>query len=576
MYIDTIPNRTSRPCILLRESHREGKRVVKTTVANITDWPPSVIEAIRLTLRNEGPLQSGELEDAFQVVASRAHGHVAAIVGTIGRTGLDGMISARRCREKDLVIAMIASRIISPSSKLATSRVLSSETASNTINDQLALGTVTEDDLYGALDWLGERQLAIQKRLVAKHLGGDTLVFYDVSSSYFEGRNCKLAQRGYSRDSRPDKPQIVYGLLCNKAGCPVVIEVFEGNVSDPSTFSAQVKQLKEAYDIQQITWVGDRGMITSARIREDLHCNHGVDWVTCLRSTDISALINERVQPSFFDVTDMGEIEHPDYPNERLIVCRNPLLKEERARKREELLQSTERLLAAISKATQRTKYPLRGKDRIALRVGKVIGKYKMEKHFVLDISEDAFLFSRNQANIVAEQALDGIYIIRTSVSKERMTPKEAVETYKNLAKVERAFRCLKSVDLAIRPIHHRVEKRVRAHVFLCMLTYYIEWHMRQALAPLLFEDHNKHGDGTKRDSVVSPATRSNAARKKAARKFNDESLPVMSFSSLINNLSSIVQSTIQPSFTGAPSFKKTTLPTELQLKAFQLLNVTL
>ena len=576
MYIDTIPNRTSRPCILLRESHREGKRVVKTTVANITDWPPSVIEAIRLTLRNEGPLQSGKIEDAFEVVASRAHGHVAAILGTINQTGLGAMIAPRRCREGDLVAAMITSRIISPSSKLATSRILSSQTAPNTINDQLALGTVTEDDLYNALDWLGERQPAIQKRLVKKHLGGDTLVFYDVSSSYVEGRHCTLAQRGYSRDNRPDKAQIVYGLLCNKAGCPVVIEVFEGNVSDPITFSAQVKQLKEVYDIEKIIWVGDRGMITSARIREDLHVNHGVDWVTCLWSHDISTLINDGAQPSFFDITDMGEVEHPDYPNERLIVCRNPLLKGERARKREDLLQSTERLLAAIVKATQRTKFPLRGKDKIAFRVGKVIGKYKMEKHFVLDISDEEFAFSRNHANIAAEQALDGIYIIRTSVGKERMTSREAVETYKNLAKVERAFRCLKSVDLAIRPIHHRVEKRVRAHVFLCMLAYYIEWHMRQALAPILFEDHDKHGDGTQRDSVVSPATRSHAARKKAARKINDESLPVMSFSSLINNLSSIVQSTIQPSFSGAPTFTKTTLPTELQLRAFELLGVSL
>jgi transposase len=576
MYIDIVPNRNSRPCILLRESHREGKRVVKRTILNITDWEPKIVEGLRAVLQGKGGVSETKLEDAFTITGSKSHGHVAAILGTIRKVGLDTVIGPTACRERELVIAMIATRLISASSKLAIARLIGAQTCSSTINEVLHLGAVTEDNLYSALDWLSERQDSIQKKLIDNHLKGGTVVFYDVSSPYFEGSKCPIAYRGYSRDKQAEKLQIVYGAVCNEDGCPVAIEVFDGNTADPKTFSSQVKKLKEVFGIEKITWVGDRGMITSARIREDLAHNEGLDWITCLRSVDIRALANDPMQLSLFDISDLGEIEHPDYPNERLIVCRNPLLQQERTRKRDELLLATERLLAKIKDATLREKRPLKGVAAIALRVGRVIDAYKMGKHFDTAITESEFSFTRKEDSIAKERALDGIYIIRTSVSAERMSAEKAVETYKNLSKVERAFRCIKSADIAIRPIHHRTAQRVRAHVFLCMLAYYIEWHMRQALAPLLFEDHKRGGPGTERTSVVSPANRSNAARKKASRKVTDDGLPVMSFSSLLENLSSITVSTIQPIIKGSPSFQKTSIPSPLQQQAFQLLGVKL
>jgi hypothetical protein len=439
MYIDTVPNRNSRPCILLRESRRVGGRVVKTTIANITDWPSEVVEGIRASLKGNG-ISSGRLEDAFEVVRSAAHGHVVAVLGTIRNIGLDKMISPRASKDRELVLAMIASRILAPESKLATSRSIGLEAGTNTLNEELGLGSLDEEDLYQALDWLVGRQSLIQQNLVIKHLKGGSVILYDVSSSYFEGQSCPLARRGYSRDHRPDRLQVVYGILCTEEGCPVAIEVFDGNTSDPETFTPQVERLRKEYGIERITWVGDRGMITSARIRDDLRGKEGLDWITSLRSVEIRSLVEGgSLQLSLFDKQDMAEIEHPDYPGERLIVCRNPLLQDERNRKRNEMLDATEMLLAKIREATLRQKRPLRGSSAIALRVGKVIGKYKMEKHFTISISEKEFAFSRNQESITTEQSLDGIYIIRTSLSGERITAEGAVLAYKNLSTVERA-----------------------------------------------------------------------------------------------------------------------------------------
>jgi transposase len=550
--------------------------VTKTTIANITNWPPEVIEAIRVTLKG-GTGATGKLEDAFEVVRSCGHGHVASVLGTIRNLGLDKLISARPSKERELVIAMIASRIITPESKLATSRSIGFETGTNTLNEELGLGSLDEEDLYRALDWLGGRQSLIQQGLVKRHLQGGSVVLYDVSSSYFEGQHCPLARRGYSRDHRPDKLQVVYGILCTEEGCPVAVEVFDGNTSDPDTFTPQVEKLRAEYGIERITWVGDRGMITSARIREDLRGKEGLDWITSLRSVEIRSLMEGgALQLTLFDTRDMAEIEHPDYPGERLIVCRNPLLQDERTRKRNELLDATEKQLGKIRDATMRQKRPLRGGAAIALRVGKVIGRYKMEKHFLISISDKEFTFSRNQESITKEQSLDGIYIIRTSVSSKDMTAESAVIAYKNLSKVERAFRCMKSIDLHVRPIHHRTADRVRAHIFLCMLAYYVEWHMRKALAPVLFDDDDSEGDGTGRSSVVQPAKRSRKALKKAALKVNEHGTTVMSFRSLLNNLSSIVKSTIRPMLDGAPTFTKTTIPSPAQKEILSLLAVTL
>ena len=555
MYVAVVPNRNSPPAILLRESFRQKGKVHNRTIANLSDWHPSRVEALRQVLK--GANVTAASADAFHILRSQPHGHVAAAVGSLRKIGLERLISADSSRQRDLIVAMIAARIVDPSSKLATARALDSDTLSNSLGELLDLQKVQDDDLYRAMDWLLVRQTDIENALAKRHLAEGGLVLYDLTSTYFEGRHCKLAHLGHTRDDKGGKPQIVFGLLTNADGCPVAVEVFDGNTADPKTVPAQVKKLRERFGLKQVVLVGDRGMITSARIREDMADDKGLNWITALRATSIQKLAADgALQPSLFDATDLAEITHPDYPDERLVACFNPVLSEQRARKRDELLQATEKELEKIAAATHRTKRPLRGKHVIGLRVGRVLGRFKMGKHYKIQIEEDGFHYERKPDSIEREKRLDGIYVIRTNVKTAVMSSPDVVRSYKQLSNVERAFRSLKTVDLKVRPIHHRLEDRVRAHVFLCMLAYYVEWHMRQKLAPLLFEDHDKEAANLRRTSVVKPAQRSVAAERKAATKHNDDALPVHSFRSLLSDLATLTINQIQPGNASLPTFK--------------------
>jgi hypothetical protein len=573
MYVETVPNRDSPPAILLREGWREGRRVRKRTLANLSGWSPQKIEALRRLLRDEPLVAPSE---AFAVQRSRPHGHVAAVLGTLKKLGLDRLLAARRSPERDRAVALLVARVLAPDSKLATARTLDGESATSTLGEMLGLETVEADDLYAAMDWLGARQEKIEKALAQRHLHDGTLVLYDVSSSYFEGRSCPLAALGHSRDKKKGKLQIVFGLLCNAEGCPVAVEVYEGNTSDPTTLTDQIEKVRTRFGLSRVVFVGDRGMLTSARIREELAPVEGFDWVSALRSEQIRKLGKDQgpLQRSLFDETDLAEIQHPDFPGERLIACMNPLLAAERARKREDLLQATERELEKVATATRREKRALRGQDQIGLRVGKVLGRFKMAKHFEITITHTAFTYRRKQEAIEAEAALDGLYVLRTSVPEEVLGAEDTVRAYKDLAKVERAFRCMKTVDLRIRPIHHRLEDRVRAHVFLCMLAYYVEWHMRRAWAPLLFAEDDPQGAAQRRGSPVKPARRSASAEAKALTKKTSEGETVHRFRGLLDHLATLTKNTIQP--TGdLPSFDRLTVPTPLQQKAFDLLDLS-
>ena len=435
----------------------------------------------------------------------------------------------------------------------------------------------TADDLYGALDWLLARQPKIENRLAGERLHDGCLVLYDVTSTYFEGRTCPLARRGYSRDGKGGTLQIVFGLLCDRQGCPVAVEVFEGNRADPTTVSCQIQKLRRRFGLRSVVVVADRGMLTQARIREVLKPLPGMGWITALRGPQIRKLFQSGpLQLSLFDERDLAEIQSPDYPGERLIVCRNPLLAEERARNRQQLLQATEVQLEKIVQATRRPKRRFKGKDRIALRGGKVLNRYKVGKHFVLDIGEESFSYQRQQERIEQEAALDGIYVIRTNLAPAQMNAEQTVAAYKGLSVAERAFRSCKSVDLKVRPIYHHLENRVRAHVFLCMLAYYVEWHMRQKLAPILFDDEDPEAGKQLRDSVVAPSQRSAAALRKVHRKRTDEGEPVHSFQTLLSDLATISKNRIQPQLAGSAAFDKVTRPTSLQQRALDLLGVRL
>jgi hypothetical protein len=576
MYIATVPNRTSPPAILLRESYREDGKVKNRTLANLSDWPSERIEALRQVLRG-GTTISGRLEDAFEIIRTRPHGHVAAVLRSLQKLGLDGLLSRKKSRLRDLAVGLIAARITCPSSKLATARALDEQTRDSSLGEMLGIESTDEDELYGAMDWLLGRQEAVEDALAKRHLTEGGLVLYDLTSTYFEGRTCPLARLGYARDGKKGKLQIEIGLLTNAEGCPVAAEVFEGNIGDPKTLAAQVRKLRERFGIQRLVLVGDRGMITSARIREDLRDLQGLDWITALRAPAIQSLVDSgSLQLSLFDDRDLAEIASPAFPNERLVVCRNPLLADERTRKRNELLDATERELQAIERATCRARNPLRGRDKIGLRVGKVLGRYKVGKHFQLKITDDGFRCERDQKAIAEEAALDGIYVVRTSVSAERLDAIEVVRAYKCLSAVERAFRSLKTVDLNVRPIHHRNPDRVRAHVFICVLAYYVEWHMRRSLAPILFDDDDKPGADALRTSIVAPAQRSHRARAKASGKTSEDGLPVHSFHTLMRDLATLAMNRVQPNVTGAASFDVVTKPTALQRKAFDLLQVRL
>jgi hypothetical protein len=591
MYIESVPNRSSPPAILLRESYRENGKVRKRTLCNLSDWPAAHVEGLR------GVLKGGTViapdRDAFTITRSLPHGHAALALGTARNIGLDGLIGPDGNRCRDLVLAMLVARIIDPGSKLAAARALSPDTAASSLGTLLGLGDVDEDELYIALDWLRERQPAIETALAKRHLKNGTLVLYDVSSSYMEGSCCSLAHRGYSRDGRKGTLQIVYGLLCAPDGCPVAIEVFDGNTADPKTLGVQVEKLKRRFGLDHVVLVGDRGMIPSsgysngfaagtlaslaqARLTEDVKAA-GLDWITALRGPAIKDLVKGGLlQLSLFDERDMASITSPDFPGARLIVCRNADLAAKRARKRQELLDATERDLARIQTAIARKRNPLRGATEIALAVGAVIEKHKMRKHFDLDIVDTKLTFARKTDAIAAEAATDGIYIVRTSLTAEVLDDAATVRSYKSLSQVEHAFRCIKTVDLQVRPVHHWLANRVRAHVFLCMLADYLEWHMRQKLAPLLFDDTNKDVAEAARESVVAKAQRSPAAISKQTTGVTLDGLPVHSFRTLLADLATLARNTVITAV--APNLPLTvfTRPTPVQQRAFELLEVAL
>ncbi len=574
MYIESVPNRNSPPCILLRESYRQGGKVRKRTLANLTRWPSDVVEGLRGIIKGGKLVENGE---DFRIVRSWPHGHVAAVLGTLRKIGLDKVLNPRRSRRRDLAVAMIAARILDPRSKLATARGLAVETAGSSLAEMLGVADADENELYAAMDWLLARQDRIEKTLAARHLHDGTLVLYDLTSPYFEGQHCPLARRGYSRDGKRKKLQIVLGLLCDVQGRPVAVEVFEGNVADPATLGVQIQKIRQRFGLKRVVLVGDRGMITEARIRSDLKGVDGLDWITALRSSAIRKLLDEgSLQPSLFDERDLAEITSPLYPGERLVVCRNPLLAERRQRKRLELLAATERELATIIAAVKRSRRPLRGADKIGLRVGKVLNHYKVGKHFQIEITDTSLVLAQDEAKIAREAALDGFYVIRSSLPKEGLAAEQLVDAYKGLAKVERAFRRLKTMDLKVRPIHHRLADRVRGHVLLCVLAYYAAWHMRDALKPILFEDEDPAAGKALRTSPVAPAKRSPSADLKASGKRTERNEPVHSFRTLLADLATISRHRIEVSLPGGGSFEKLTEPTSLQRRALLLLGVRL
>ena len=574
MYVATVPNRHSPPAILLRESFRIDGKVRNRTLANLSHWPPTQLDALRSVLKGATSLAT-PLPQAFNIVRSRPHGHVAAVLGTLYKLQLDRLIEKQSSRHRNLVLAMIVARVLQPASKLATSRGLHPDTLSSTLGELLQLDSVTEDELYQAMDWLLPQQDRIERALAKRHLAEGCLVLYDLTSTYFEGRHCPLGKLGHSRDDAKGKLQIVFGLMTDARGCPVAVEVYAGNTSDPKTVSDQITKLRQRFGLQRVILVGDRGMITSARLRENLKPAPGIEWITALRAPAIKKLASAGVlQLSLFDNKDLAEISHPDFPGERLVACYNPLLAGERARKRPELLAATEKKLEKIVQATRRNKRPLRGKQNIGLRVGKILNHYKMGKHFQVQIEDDNFSYQRKQANIEKEESLDGIYVIRTNVPAEVLSSEQAVRNYKSLSAVERAFRSLKTVDLHVRPIHHRQPDRVRAHIFLCMLAYYVGWHMRQDLAPLLFDDGDRIAAQKMRTSVVAPAQRSPCAQAKAHSKRTPDDLPVHSFQTLLTDLATIVSNRVQPKDASTPAFDIITTPTALQRRAFELLKV--
>jgi len=555
---------------LLRRTYREGGKVKHQTLGNLSHLPADLIDTIRRRLQGEpGPPSS------WSIVRTFPHGHVAAVLGTLRNLDLERLLGTRHCRERDVVVAMMVARILSPASKLATARRLREETASSSLALELGLEEVADKELYEALDWLLARQRRIENKLAKRHLHDGTLVLYDVSGSYYTGRRSELVQFGHPRDGKKGFPQIVYGLLCNSEGCPVAIEVFAGNTADPNTLGPQIAKVRKRFGVRRVVMVGDRGMITHRRIEEELRGVEGLDWITALRADTIKKLATQGlIQPSLFDERDLAEIESPDFPGERLLVCRNPLLADERARKREELLVATEKKLDEIVAATTRARRALRGKERIGLRVGKVVNQYRVGKHFMLEMEDTRFSYRRDETKIREEAALDGIYVIRTSAGSDAFDPQSAVRAYKDLSKVERAFRSMKTMDLKVRPIYHWLDTRIRAHVFLCMLAYYLEWHMRQKLAPILFDDDEKEAADRSRRSIVAPAKRSAAAQQKDATKRTVDDYPVHSLQTLLDDLATLAKNRVRLDDSQA-EFYQLTEATPVQQHAFNLLHVT-
>lgn len=569
MYIDIVPNRGSPPAVLLRESYREGGRIRKRTLANLSKLPLGQLELLRAVLRGERLVPAGE---GPEIERALPDGHVQAVLGTLRRLGLDRLLPRGPERRRNLALGLIVARLLEPAAKLATARALDAQTAGHSLGLRLALGQVRAKEVYAALDWLGAAQPAIEAGLARRHLGEGTLVLYDVTSSYLEGRCCELARFGYSRDGRRDRPQIVIGLLCAAAGCPVAVEVFAGDVADPVTLETQIAKLKQRFRLRRVVLVGDRGLVTRARIEAELK-PAGLDWITSLRAPAIRRLVEDGpLQLSLFDERDLAEIDSPDYPGERLIVCRNPALAAERSRKRDALLDLTERDLQAIQARVRRARQPLRGAAAIGQAVGAVRARRKVGKHFQITIADDDLRFARDQAAIAAEAALDGLYVLRTSLPADAMAAADTVRAYKSLARAEQAFRSLKTVDLEVRPIFHWTAPRVRAHVLLCMLAYHLEWHMRQALAPLLFDDHDRAAGEALRASPVAKATPSPAARRKAATKRTDDGLPVHSFRSLLADLATLTRNTVR--FGRGLTTELLARPTQVHSRAFELLGL--
>ncbi|MGD8957812.1 MAG: IS1634 family transposase [Chromatiaceae bacterium] len=567
MYVDIVPNRKSRPAVLLREGWREGKKVCKRTVANLSDWPARKVELLRRVLRDE-PLVSPT--EAFAIERSLPHGHVEVVLETIRRIGLDTLIGAKRSRQRDLVLAMIVERLIAPCSKLATTRAWHS----TTLAEELAVGDADEEQLYAAMDWLLARQARIENKLAGRHLSDGGQVLYDVSSSYFEGRSCPLVQFGHSRDGKRGRPIVVYGVLTDAQGRPVSVEVYPGNTADPSTVPDQVEKLKGRFGLKRVVLVGDRGMLTQTQI-EVLKTHPGIGWISALRSEKVRQLVDSgALQLSLFDEQNLAEIASRDFPGERLTACFNPLLAEERRRKRDELLAATQAALAKIrAEVRRRTRTPLSA-AQIGQKVGRVINRHKMGKHFEVTIEDGAFSYRRREQAIAREAQLDGLYVIRTSEAQEQLSAEQAVRSYKNLARVERAFRTLKGMDLRIRPIHHRNEDRVRAHIFLCLLAYYVEWHLRQAWAELLFDDETLPRERLHRDPVAA-AKPSKAAQKKKSQRRTEEGLPIHSFSTLMAELGTRCRHRCRlKADPDTPSIEQDTEPTPLQARALGLIRM--
>lgn len=567
MYIETIPNRNSRPAILLREAWREGKKIRKRTIANLTSWPDEKIDALRRLLRDDKLIAA---ERAIVIERSIPHGHVEAVLTAIRKSGLETMICSRRCREADLVIAMIAERLLDPCSKLATTRLWHT----TTLADELGVAQADEDDLYAALDWLFAKQPRIEKNLAGRHLTEGATVLYDVTSSYYEGQTCSLAKFGHNRDGKKGRPIIVYGMLADGKGRPIALDVYPGNTGDPTTVPHQVEKLRKRFGLEHLVIVGDRGMLTQAQIAK-LKEYPQIGWISALRSEAIRKLArNSYIQMSIFDEKNLAEIRSPDFPGERLVACYNPALAEERSRKRAELLVATEKDLAKIAReVARRIRTPL-AKVEIAKKVGKVLNRFKMGKHFSLTIADGVFSYGRKEEAIRRETQMDGIYVIRTSEPAEKVSAQDAVRGYKSLAQVERAFRCLKGVDLLVRPIRHRTEDHVRAHIFLCMLAYYVEWYMRKALAQLLFDDEQLEENLKKRDAV-KPAKPSASSKRKKALKLTADGLPVQSFQTLLAELGTLCRNRCRMgSDSSGPAFYQMTEPTSLQRRAFDLLGV--
>ena len=567
MYVDEVPNRNSKPAILLRESKRRGDKVDKITIANISHWPKEKIEALKKVLKNEDLVRR---QDIFKIERSLPHGHVKAVLGTLRKIGLEQMISSKRCAERDLVVAAIVSQILFQTSKLGSTR----RRHDTTLAGELGVEEADENDVYAAMDWLAARQSRIEKKLAKKHLSEGGLILYDVSSSYYEGRTCPLTRFGHSRDGKKGRPIIVYGVMTDERGCPVAVDVYPGNTADPTTVPDQVDKLRERFGLERVVLVGDRGMLTQTQI-DKLREHPGIGWISALKSCAIKELVEaEHIQPSLFDERNLAEISSDDFPNERLVVCRNPLLGDDRKRTRDELLDATEIELVRIQKEIAKRKKKLMSEAEIAQKVEAHIGRYKMRKHFHIIIRRSLLLFQRNKASIKAEEALDGIYVVRTSESEERLSSEDTVRCYKKLTDVEQLFRTLKGIDIKVRPIRHRDETRVKAHIFICKLAYYVEWHMRRKLAALLFDDEELEQLREARDPVAKAEPSASARRKKKIKK-TEEGFEVHSFDSLLAHLATQCRnrcsSVIDPD---APPFFEITDPTLLQREVYELLDL--